>query len=330
MQYEYLTPTNPTSTLLSPGLEKKQVHAGKTLIYPENTPKWELFNKTLLCLAQRTASRTKAPFAFSIFIAAIALNLPVYGIPRRLDVIYFDGKHRGTSRVGVIKGAGGKPVHRHLRSFPKTAVKRINGLPVLAEEYLLLEFLLLPCQRYALITADAIARKIINPHRCPTLKQKNNFISLKTNLMQLAKKHYRDFELRLIAERLDRISLQSESPLESMVSFDLREIGILDFEQQFPVRTENTIYYTDFCIKSLNFPQLPNSSKFQILLECDGDGKYLIDIGKLKERFRQEAIIRAGFTIVRVSWKEATSPEFKDILRGRIINAIYKELIKTK
>ncbi len=106
----------------------------------------------------------------------------------------------------------------------------------------------------------------------------------------------------------------SESPLESLTRLFLTERGIPLPEQQRWIRTYRGWYRVDGL-----WPELA------VILEVDGMVKYQTPSGEdhplAEEKLRQEALERAGFTVIRVIWSDvsprpaATDARIRAVLR---------------
>ncbi|MDO5060486.1 MAG: DUF559 domain-containing protein [Actinomycetaceae bacterium] len=261
----------------------------------------------MLSLAKRTAQRTQSPFAYTMEIAAIANDLPTWDLPMRLELIFFDQKPRCATKVGVMHGRGGIPVHRFRRPYPAEAISQVDGLPVLSVPYLLLEFCSLRDLRTVLVTGDALVRQYLQADRQLSQDQLDRFISLKREVQILAQRYLEAPLAQLVSENLALLSPLAESPLESLVRADLLSAGIQDFIEQFPILSEGGKYFADFYLRSIG-----------VILECDGDGKYVLDPDKVHERQRQADIEELGFKVIRVSWEEAQDPYFVRRLVGAL------------
>lgn len=294
-----LTTNDPLVATSIPRIKEKLVHRGLSFRYPENYPSWEIYRQMMLSLAKRTAQRTQTQFAFTSEIAALAYELPTWQLPMRLELLFFDQKPRCATKVGVMQGQGGIPVHRYPRPYPFEAISQVNDLPVLSVPYLLLEFCSLQDLRTVLVTGDALVRQYLQADRLLSPQQVRQFVALKQQVAVLARQHFGESVAQLVRTNLGFLSPLAESPLESLVRSDLLSAGFQDFVEQFPIFSEGATYFADFYLRSLG-----------IILECDGEGKYALDPDKVRERQRQAEIEDSGLKVIRVSWSEAQDPDF--------------------
>lgn len=294
MKTKILSPTSALTATYVTAIKEKRVHRGKRFLYAEDLPPWEVHNASMLALAQRTSQRTDPPHAFSLVAAALAWGVPTYKLPLRLDVIYFDKQRRGPSKVGEEANQGGIPVRRHNRSYPPQAIVELKGLPVLDYPYLLLELLQLPNPKTALVTADALARKVLGVQHVCSERQRKLLTELQLEVIQLAETHLSAASSARIRRRVKQLNPLAESPLESIVRVDLLRAGVVGLVAQYPLFSEGGQFYADLCVPAK-----------RVVIECDGQEKYVLDPDKTQEAFRQSVIESQGFRVVRVSWRQA-------------------------
>ncbi|MDO5060265.1 MAG: DUF559 domain-containing protein [Actinomycetaceae bacterium] len=303
METKLLTPSTELTASYVPAIKEKQVHRGKQFIYSENLPSWEVWRESLLALATRTSSRTKTPHAFNMLVAAHAWGIPTYNLPLQLDVIYFDKRRRGTSKVGMLNGRGGIPVHRFSRDYPAQAWVTQNGLPVLDFPYLLLELLQLEDPKQALVSADGLVRKVLNVERALRESQARALTQLHQAVVELARKHCSEAVAQRVNHRFTSINPLAESALETLVRVDLERAGIVGLVCQFPIIAEDGRYYADLCLPAQ-----------RLIIECDGQEKYVVDPEKNSEAVRQAILERQGFKVIRLSWEQIGKPGYVDDL----------------
>lgn len=306
MEVQLLSPTTPLTASYVPAIKEKHVHRGKQFIYAENLPSWEVWRESLLALAIRTSSLTKAEHAFSMLVAAHAWGIPSHNLPLQLDVIYFDKRRRGTSKVGKLNGRGGVPVHRFNRDYPAHAWVHQCGLRVLDYPYLLLELLQLDDPKQALVSADALVRKVLEVDRSLTESQARALTQLQQSVVDLAQKHCSETVAQRVRHRFTSINPLAESPLETLVRVDLERAGVVGLVCQFPILSEGGRYFADLCLPAK-----------RLIFECDGQEKYAVDPEKVYESNRQDVLERQGFKVVRISWEQAGRPGYVgDLVRS--------------
>lgn len=293
MRTTVLTPTSALTASYVTEIKEKHVHRGKRFLYAEDLPPWEVHNASILALAQRTSQRTTVLHAFSLLAGALVWGVPSYKLPLRLDVIYFDDKHHGVSKVGEQKGRGGIPVHRTGRHYPPESVVEMQGIPVLDYPFLIIEFLKLDDPKQALVTADSLVRQVLGVNHILTESQLTELENLKHELVQLATTYLSAREAARIRRRVSYVNPLAESPLETIVRVDLMRVGVVGLVAQYPFISEGGQYYADLC--------LPAN---RVVIECDGQEKYVLDADKTKEAYRQKIIENQGFKVVRVSWQQ--------------------------
>ncbi|MCS4483936.1 DUF559 domain-containing protein [Gleimia sp. 6138-11-ORH1] len=299
METKLLAPSTELTASYVPEIKEKQIHRGKQFIYPENLPAWEVWHESLLALATRTSSRTKTEHAFSMLIAAHAWGIPAHNFPLQLDVIYFDDRRRGTSKVGELAGRGGLPVHRFNRKYPADAWVQQNGLRVLDYPYFLLELLQLDDAKQALVTADALVRKVLQVEHSLSEIQQRELAKLRATVVDLARQYFTEAVAQRVQRRCTLMNPLAESALETLVRVDLVRAGVPGLVCQFPIFSEGGHYYADLCLPA----QL-------LVIECDGQEKYMIDPQRTYESNRQKALENLGFRVIRVSWEQANTPGY--------------------
>lgn len=289
-----LNPVDELTAKTVPAIVEKQIHRGLQFCYPENYPSWAIFRSQILALAKRTADRSKYPFAFTGLVAALAYDIPTMSFPLRLDARYTDGKPRGSSRVGKFGDLRGIQVIRQRRPIPLEAISEACGLPVLEPVRFLLDILTFGSLRDALAGGDALVRQLVGADRKLTQTQRARFQELLAQASKLAPDYLPEYQVDLALSRLPLLSLLAESPLESVVRAILIEADLTRFIEQFEIFSEGGVFYADFYLPDLN-----------VVLECDGEGKYAVDPDHASEKTRQQLIEDKGFTVVRISWKES-------------------------
>lgn len=294
-----LNPENKLTAKTVPAIIEKPIHRGLQFYYPSNYPSWAVFRSQMLALAKRTAQRAKYPFAFTGLIAALAYDIPTMHLPLRLELRYTDRKERGNSRVGKTEDSRGIPVIRLKKPIPPEAINQVADLPVLDPIRFLLEILSYSNLRNALAGGDALVRRLLQPGRQLSPAQVAEFNQLLANARSLAPSYLPASQAELALRRLALLSPLAESPLESMVRADLLETGLVGFVEQFEIITQGGVFYADFYLPVLN-----------LVLECDGEGKYVLDPDHVNEKSRQQLIEAAGFEVLRISWEQAKDPSF--------------------
>ncbi|EEH63744.1 hypothetical protein HMPREF0044_0763 [Gleimia coleocanis DSM 15436] len=307
MKTQKLACQSPFHVDAVPQIVENLVHRGKTLLYVENLPAWELFEAKILSLATRTYQASKTDFAYTDLVAAVALELPTAELPLQLDLLFFDKVRRSSSKVGVLEGRGGIDVHRHLRRYPNTCRNFIKGLPILDTPYLLAEFLSKDRLEQALMLGDALVRKTLKCTHSLSPAQLAAYAELKATTLQVANEFLPKRLRKLVSSRLCLLNPLAESPLESKVRAFLIEAGITEISLQFPIFTEGSQYYADIF--------LPTN---RLIIECDGSGKYAFDPDKTSEKRRQLAIENLGLQVLRVSWEQAHDYKFMQRLVQRL------------
>lgn len=277
-----------------PEIIERQIHHGLTYHYPENFPHWELFRHRMLALAKRTANRTDPEFCFAGLIACLVYDIPTLDFPLEIEMRFTDGKRRSSSRVGVMGKRGGVPVHRMQAKVPVEALHEVNGLPVLAPEFLLLDILGTRSLRDALAGADALVRKVLHIHRLITNEQRSALSALLSSASKAASTYLSASAAERALQRIALINPLAESPLESFVRADLVSLGVKEFLLQHQIITEGGVFYADIYIPSA-----------RLIIECDGDGKYSLDPNHSAEVQRQRLIEMQGYQVKRISWEEA-------------------------
>lgn len=116
---------------------------------------------------------------------------------------------------------------------------------------------------------------------------------------------------RRLARLLEVLDARSESPGETRTRIALARAGLPTPELQFEVVTEEGLFRADFA-----WPEL------RVLLEFDGQSKYFAYRPAaevlLAERRRENALVAAGWIIVRVRWAELSTPE---VIAARVLTA---------
>ncbi|HKU12700.1 MAG TPA: hypothetical protein VJQ61_15910 [Sinomonas sp.] len=106
---------------------------------------------------------------------------------------------------------------------------------------------------------------------------------------------------RRVERLLSALDPRSESPGETRTRLMLASAGMAQPELQFEIRTEEGLFRADFA-----WPEL------RVILEFDGDTKYF-DYRPaaevlLAERRAENALIAAGWIVVRIRWSELATP----------------------
>lgn len=98
---------------------------------------------------------------------------------------------------------------------------------------------------------------------------------------------------------------KSESPLESLVRLFLDDNGLPLPEQQVPIETHLGVFRVDGLWEGK-----------RVVLEVDGMMKYRDgDDALIREKLRQEAIERAGYRVVRLTWSDIHDHPFATVAR---------------
>ncbi|WP_051510434.1 type IV toxin-antitoxin system AbiEi family antitoxin domain-containing protein [Intrasporangium oryzae] len=98
-----------------------------------------------------------------------------------------------------------------------------------------------------------------------------------------------------------------ESPGETRAAFLLRALGF-GLDPQHEVQCEGRLYRADFRIRGT-----------RVLVEFDGAVKYANPRDLFEEKQREDALRRAGWTVVRLVWADLDHP---DRVRARVLDAI--------
>lgn len=116
-------------------------------------------------------------------------------------------------------------------------------------------------------------------------------------LQQMATKRQRHRGVRNLRKVLAHADARSESPGETLTRDLLRELNIEAPQLQVWIDTRRGRYRVDFA-----WPEK------RVVLEFDGRGKYFdyrpTDEAVLLERKRESALVEAGWTVLRIEWKD--------------------------
>ena len=106
---------------------------------------------------------------------------------------------------------------------------------------------------------------------------------------------------RRVERLLDVLDSRSESPGETRTRLLLMAAGVAVPELQFEVRTEDGTFRADMA-----WP------RFKVILEFDGESKYFdyrpTPQALRAERRRENALVAAGWIVVRIRWAELATP----------------------
>ncbi|MFC7594112.1 type IV toxin-antitoxin system AbiEi family antitoxin domain-containing protein [Terrabacter sp. GCM10028922] len=110
-----------------------------------------------------------------------------------------------------------------------------------------------------------------------------------------------------VRRALPHADARHESPGETRTAFVLRALGF-EVEPQHEVVVDGRLYRADFRIVGT-----------RVLVEFDGAVKYDDRRTLFEEKQREDALRRAGWTVVRLVWGDLDHP---DRLRGRLLDAL--------
>jgi very-short-patch-repair endonuclease len=110
---------------------------------------------------------------------------------------------------------------------------------------------------------------------------------------------------------------RTQSPLESLTRLCLIDAGLSQLEPQSPIDTERGTYSVDLLLLGT-----------RVIVEADGRLKYRKDDALWREKLRQEAIERADYRVVRVTWDDVVRRPDETIRRVR--NALSATLAKVQ
>lgn len=197
--------------------------------------------------------------------------------------------------LGTANEGSRPPRHVELRRHLRTSVIPVEagGLPVTDLETTLLDCLCDLPAREAFVVGDALARKIIQPQRGLEREALEQWDRIRPNLIH--PDVGRQFRRGSIQARrlLEVISPLSESWGESQLRFALLKAGLPAPELQFEIPTSEGRFYAD-----LAYPMS------RLLIEFDGAGKYNGPQSLYSEKQRQDTLVRAGWSIERITTKE--------------------------
>ncbi|EEH63242.1 hypothetical protein HMPREF0044_1481 [Gleimia coleocanis DSM 15436] len=261
----------------------------------------------VLQLAKEVLHRTPSKVALTLYVAAQIYGLPIWSIPQEIQLVYFRQRTFSTTVVGKDKFGNGVTVRRKFRDFPPHAVIFIDKQPLLSLPFLLLDFLTLRNSFAAFVTAEAIFRCLVEARRTPDEAQEIREAYVRGILEYYTRTYISDYYQARVLRRIRLLSAGSESPLESVLHVVMRQLRQTSYTQQFPINTGRTTYYTDGALPRLG-----------TVLEADGQGKYVADPFKLKEKYRAKQIRRLGWQVVRFCTDEFWDPQLVDLVCARL------------
>lgn len=190
--------------------------------------------------------------------------------------------HVSQSRSPKALKASERSLRRHHVTIQAGDRGVVGGLPVTSIERTVVDCASLLPPAQAIVIADSGLRLGADPDELRRIIG--------------SKRHTRGIrQARLV---VDRATVQSESPGESIVRWFVINSGLPEPASQVKVDTHRGPKWID-----LGWPER------KIGIEFDGMGKYRDRDDLLAEKQRQDALAEAGWTIIRVTWDELDHPE---------------------
>lgn len=231
--------------------------------------------------AQGTHRRLTAPHVFSHGTAALIWGLPVWRTPERTSVLVAHSAGRGADRR----------VQRRVGLPPETDVVLVDGLPVTSLRRTLVDCALDLAPLDALVVADAALR---------AGAQRDDAVALLVG-------RGRRRGVGQAREILDLADAGAQSPGESAARFVVLRDGLPRPVTQAPVETRLGTFWTD-----LAWPA------FRVALEYDGRIKYAGREDLVREKRRHDALVEAGFRVLRVTKEDLAGHALTD----RVLRAV--------
>lgn len=261
----------------------------------------------VISVAAQVIHRTPSKVALTLYVAALAYQLPIWNIPQEIQLIYFQQRTFSTTTVSRKHPDGGVTVRRKFRDFPPHSIQIINKQPTLTLPFLLLDFLTLKNPYSALVTAEAIFRRLVGGQRTPSEEQRTREEYTRALLEYYARTYISEYYQARVLRRIRLLSAFSESPLESVMHVVMLQLRRVSYTQQQPVHAARHTFYGDGALPRLH-----------AILEADGQRKYLDDPHKVKEKYREKLIKRAGWRVIRFSTEEFWHPQLVKLVCGRL------------
>ncbi|MDM7854853.1 hypothetical protein [Cellulomonas alba] len=228
--------------------------------------------------AQGTHRRLTARHVFSHGTAALLWGLPLWRTPERTSVLVAHSAGRGADRR----------VQRRVGLPPETDVVLIDGLPVTSLGRTLVDCALDLAPIDALVVADAALRAGAQRDEA---------------LARLAGRGRR----RGIGQAREVVHLAdagAESPGESATRFVVLRDGLPTPVTQAPVATRLGTFWTDVAWPA-----------FRVALEYDGRVKYAGREDLVREKRRHDALVEAGYRVLRVTKEDIHGHALADRVR---------------
>ncbi|MCS4485027.1 endonuclease domain-containing protein [Gleimia sp. 6138-11-ORH1] len=237
--------------------------------------------------------RTRSTVALTLYPASLLYELPSWNLPQEINVLYFKQRTFSKTKVGRDKFGNGITVRRYFRNFPPEAVTVIDKQPILRLEWLLLDFLLLKNPYNALVTANAILRKLVGASRENSQAQQLLTQRYLTYFEALTRKYISSYYQQRVLRRIRLLNPLSESPLESVIEVAIRQLKYRTYKTQAPIPLPHTTFYTDGLLPRL-----------KVVVEADGEIKRRADPELVRQRSRERLIKSLGYRIIRFSADE--------------------------
>lgn len=252
-------------------------------------------DELLLVRAAAFTAQATTPHWFSHATAAIAWGCWTYRTPDVVDVTQLTNPH-------VIR-RDGRHVHavrRHWTDLPLDHRSQTGGLPVTSLERTVVDCARTLVGASALAVADSAARRGVDVDEITAL------------LGSAAGRR----GVRQARQVLSLVDARSESPGESVTRWILATSGLPRPEPQIAVPTWRGAYRVDLGWRER-----------RVAVEFDGAVKYDERAGGggvdalMAEKRRHDALVEAGWTVLRVTWPDLTDP---DVLVERARRALHR------
>ncbi|MCS4483917.1 endonuclease domain-containing protein [Gleimia sp. 6138-11-ORH1] len=285
-------------------LTQTQLNRTTTLIHTPETPHWEIQRAQIITLVRDSNHKSHHAQYASGLTAAQIRNIPLWHTTHTIELISTAPAKFHTSKIATTK----YQIKRVRRTYPPEAYTQISDIPTLSPEYLILEILRLPNPITAFVSADAILRQITNTDRKMIKYRHAEIHQAKQALLRLATPENLGKFTKRVRRRIPLLDPYSESPAESALRIMLLQLRQESLQSQHQVpNPRGGFYYGDIYIPALH-----------TICEADGAMKYADASAYQAEKEREINLNTAGYRVVRMHWRELTSPEALAILAGKL------------